>query len=102
MAAGQIGEPGATVALHVAVEVKHACVLAPILRQITVVLIVKGEVRSPNLATLMDVQVGVISVNLSQTNKQTQDFGSVVLITLCVTFSFYLSQWRLVKLGSVG
>ncbi len=57
MAVGQIGESGAAVVWHAVVELKHACVLAPILPQPIAVLIAKGLVSSHNLATQMDAQV---------------------------------------------
>ena len=57
MAVGQIGESGAAVVVHVAVELKHGIVLALILPQQAVVLIAEGLASSPNLATRMGAQV---------------------------------------------
>lgn len=57
MAVGQIGESGAAVVVHVALELKHGIVLVIILPQQVVVLIAKGLVSSPNLATRMSARV---------------------------------------------
>ena len=57
MAVGQTGVPGAGVAWPVAVEYKHAHVLAPILPQQGVESTARDIVPSPNFATPMDVQV---------------------------------------------
>ncbi len=61
MAVGQIGEPGAAVPWLVAVEHKHARVLAPILHRPLVALIVRGVVPNPSPATQMDAQVRISS-----------------------------------------
>ena len=57
MAVGQTGASGACVAWPVAVEYKHARVLAPILPRQGVEPTARGIVPSPNFATPMDVQV---------------------------------------------
>ena len=57
MVVGQIGKSGAAAVLHVAVAFKHAYELALTLLQEMVVLIAKGIIYSPKLATPMDAQV---------------------------------------------
>lgn len=57
MAAGQIGESGAAVVLHVAEVFKDARELAPTLLLEMVVLIVRGIPYSPKLAIPMGAQV---------------------------------------------
>lgn len=57
MVAGLTGAPGASVAWPVAVEYKHAHVLAPILPRQVVESSARDIVPSPNFATPMDVQV---------------------------------------------